>query len=486
MKNIYIESHHSYRRRYELAINHNHKNLNSIPAKIRRNIHIVSSVDLTYVDELMSKQYSKFGPAPTPASHMLRSMLLSILSGFTSITRWANELKIQPLYAIASGFPPDKTPGASTYYDFIKRLWNADTKNFSANIRLPNQKVKKPENPNEKAASIEKETIDEALPVFEKNPIDANTPFSILFKIFEKFLLHSHELGLINLDKLILAGDGTPVVTSHRQRSHHVKPEDLPNNMPASARYYSQPDCDVGWDSSRHCFYSGYDLYLLTDVTHDLPVFPLLGPATRHDSFGLLHNWFNFKAHMPQAKVNSIILDSAHDVMAFYKYFHKENITAYIDINKRAAKPTLRDGFTLDADNRPICPSGFKMWRDGTDYKRMRTKYICPKLARMVKITMTTCNDSSTDSLRGCVLYLTHKDNPRYFTVPARDSKEWKLMYNKRTSSERANKRIKNDYKLEDGKHRSSKMWYFRLYCIMMCQHLNAWKIPFDSYSYAQ
>ena len=71
-----------------------------------------------------------------------------------------------------------------------------------------------------------------------------------------------------------------------------------------------------------------------------------------------------------------------------------------------------------------------------------------------------------------------HIENPRLFNIPPRDSKEWKLEYNRRTSVERSNKREKIDYKLEDGRHRSSKMWYCRLYTIMMLQHLDAWKMP--------
>ena len=43
---------------------------------------------------------------------------------------------------------------------------------------------------------------------------------------------------------------------------------------------------------------------------------------------------------------------------------------------------------------------------------------------------------------------------------------------------ERSNKREKIDYKLEDGRHRSSKMWYCRLYATKMLQHLDAWKMP--------
>ena len=57
-------------------------------------------------------------------------------------------------------------------------------------------------------------------------------------------------------------------------------------------------------------------------------------------------------------------------------------------------------------------------------------------------------------------------------------SEEWKLEYNARTSAERCNKREKIDYKLEDGRYRSSMMWYCRLFTIMMYQHLDAWTLP--------
>ena len=53
-------------------------------------------------------------------------------------------------------------------------------------------------------------------------------------------------------------------------------------------------------------------------------------------------------------------------------------------------------------------------------------------------------------------------------------AQKWKKEYNTRTSVERSNKREKEDYKLEDGRHHSTKMWYCRLYGIMMLQHLDA------------
>ena len=39
----------------------------------------------------------------------------------------------------------------------------------------------------------------------------------------------------------------------------------------------------------------------------------------------------------------------------------------------------------------------------------------------------------------------------------------------------------KYDFLLENGRHRSSKMWYCRLYNIMMLQHLDAWDLPYES-----
>lgn len=42
---------------------------------------------------------------------------------------------------------------------------------------------------------------------------------------------------------------------------------------------------------------------------------------------------------------------------------------------------------------------------------------------------------------------------------------------------EHSNKREKKDNKLEDSRHLSTKMWYCRLYGIMMLQYLDAWEM---------
>lgn len=66
--------------------------------------------------------------------------------------------------------------------------------------------------------------------------------------------------------------------------------------------------------------------------------------------------------------------------------------------------------------------------------------------------------------------YHTHsKDNIRLFPKTVRGSEKWNLVYKRRSSIKRSNKREKIDYKLEAGLHLSTMMWYMRLYGIMIC-----------------
>ena len=323
------------------------------------------NLDLSFTDTFMADKYSKFGPAPRTPSSMQRSYLLSIDFKVTSITEWAAQLKINPLYAILSGFEPGNTPGVGTFYDFINRLWNSDDDHMSPHIHPLKTKVKKPKTKGTKADSV--------------------------------------STGLIHPDSLALAGDGTPVVTSHRERKKRIcKCKDNGITDCKCDRYFSQPDCNIGWDSSRDCYYHGYDLYMLVDSQSDLPVFPHFCCASKHDSHGFLHAFF-------------------------------------------------------------------------------RMKFKCPKISHKNGCISCTCETPCSDAKYGRTVHLVMKDTPRLFNNPPRSSKEWKLEYNARTSAERSNKREKLDFKLEDGRHRSTKMWYCRLYHILMLQHLDAWDLPFES-----
>ena len=77
---------------------------------------------------------------------MQRSYLLSIDFKVTSVTEWAAQLKINPLYAIVSGFEVGDTPGVGTFYDFFSRLWDSENKNINPHIhklKIPVKSLRK-------------------------------------------------------------------------------------------------------------------------------------------------------------------------------------------------------------------------------------------------------------------------------------------------------------------------------------------------------
>ena len=442
------------------------------------------NLDLSYTDELMKDKYSKFGPVPRTPSCMQRSYLLSIDFKVTSLTEWAAQVKMNPLYAILSGFEVGDTPGVGTFYDFIKRLWNSDNNHLSSHIHPIKEKVKKPKTKGTKADSMEKVTVAQLLPQLENTEFHLDDqPYSSLFKIYKhEFLDVSISKGLIDTSSLALAGDGTPVVTSHRERKKRICDCAEKGITDCKCdRFFSQPDCDIGWDSSRDCYYHGYDLYMLvaSDSESDLPIFPHLSCASRHDSHGFLHAFFRMKSFLPDYKVSKLLLDSAHDAMPYYEYCRRANITPFIDLNgKGGVKLPYKNDFTIGKDGVPVCKEGRRMNHDGSEPSKYRLKFRCPLTSRKYGCS---CEHPCSESKYGRTVHVAMKDNPRLFNMPPRDSEEWKTEYNARTSAERSNKREKLDFKLENGRHRSTKMWYCRLYHILMLQHLDAWDLPYES-----
>ena len=97
------------------------------------------------------------------------------------------------------------------------------------------------------------------------------------WEIFNTFFLQtSVDKNLISLKELALAGDGTPLYTSaqeHKTRTCDCLEKGIRDCK--CDRIYHQPDCDIGWDSHRNCFYCGYDLYMLTASDSVFPPNPL-------------------------------------------------------------------------------------------------------------------------------------------------------------------------------------------------------------------
>lgn len=440
-----------------------------------------ANLDLSQTDRIMCDRYSKFGPSPRQPSDMLRSMLLCMYEGRGnySYTQWAEHLKTSPFLAIVSGFEPRDVPGVGTFYDFLDRLWLGTQNNFLPHERPKRVRPPKPKRKGEKAPPVEKKPVEKVIEAYEKEPSNPLQPCELLWELLDaNFLQVSEQMGLIDFHNLLLAGDGTPVCTSARERTQRLCDcRERGITGCTCDRYHSQPDCDIGYDSSRHRYYFGYDLYLFSDPSsgHDLPIFPFLGPASRHDSHGFVHAWYAARSLKPDFHAQRMILDSAHDALAIYGLLHTNGVQALIDLNKGHSTPLDAKGYTIGPDGIPVCAQGHAMKQAGFDKAQHRLKYRCPKMSTRNGEPVCSCDSPCTDAKYGRQVHVYPESNRRLFCDPPRGTDAWKKAYNARTGSERANNRIKGHYNYESGKHRSSKQWYARLFITMMCIHLDAW-----------
>ena len=210
-------------------------------------------------------------------------------------------------------------------------------------------------------------------------------------------------------------GDGTPVRTAAQQRKKRTC-KCRENGCPSCGckRHYSQPDCNWGWDSHRECYFFGSHLYMyVTSDSHsDLPVFPLLERASRHDLLSFLHSFFTMKAYLPEFRIEKLLLDSAHDAYAVYEYCRRENIKPFIDLNP--------GHFTIDDDGVPVCKLGLRMHKDGYEAAKHRAKSRCPKANRK---RVCFCERPCSPAKYGRTVHIFTDDNPRLFNIPPRDSK---------------------------------------------------------------
>jgi hypothetical protein len=429
--------------------------------------------DFSPITTLLRDDYSDRGPAAKDPASLFRCYLIYLMTHpEKGLTEWVNIMKRTPLYAILSGFNFEDLPGVGTFYDFFKRLWPAVGQNVKPKKQRKRKAKPKKGKKGEKSPVSKPGRVERLVKwMLRHDTGQTDLPADRLFLFFQTQILSvSARLNLLgDVSALTTAGDGTPIVTSVYPRSKSTcdcRAQGLADcNHP---RLYSQPDCDSGWDSAREKYVNGYHLYMVSaaDSKHDLPLYPRLHPASRHDAVSLVMSTVEFKQRFTLGTVDKMLLDAAHDAEAIYLLLDHQNIEPFIDLNNRSKKNTPTDsGIQISPTGVPICPKGTTMKPNGFDKSQNRQKWRCAP----------SCGCSKAKYGR---TYHTHSsDNLRLFPKTVRGSEKWKNTYKRRTSIERSNKREKIDYKLESGRHRSTMMWYMRLYGIMICQHMDAWYI---------
>ena len=123
-----IESHLNYRGFLTRRMQRYWISWRSQPASVREIFLRFRNLDLSAVDRIMMDCYSSLGAAPRQPSCMLRSLLLMMITKCPSIPLWVMTLHTSPFYAVLSGFDPKDVPGVGTFYDFLDRLWEFQSK----------------------------------------------------------------------------------------------------------------------------------------------------------------------------------------------------------------------------------------------------------------------------------------------------------------------------------------------------------------------
>jgi len=103
-----------------------------------RELIILANLDLTPAQEFLESHYCpvKRRPPRNPIC-MLRMMLLMLLCGVESITKWVQQLRGSPLLAAMTGFEPDQIPGIGTCYAFKDRLVNGPYQKPCEHLKRP-------------------------------------------------------------------------------------------------------------------------------------------------------------------------------------------------------------------------------------------------------------------------------------------------------------------------------------------------------------
>lgn len=463
-----------------------------------------TDLDATY--PLLAALYSTLGrPARDPVT-LLRACLALMLCGETSFTDWVALLHDEPFYALLCGFDPEDVPGVGTFYDFQDRVLH-QARHARTHVQVPYQRraqrdrdaqhqdkldlrphtdiVKRlvtrwmgqPQPQVALAALLVGHTDFRARPVYEHvlQPV-----------FFAGFVARSVDLGLIDLDHLYVAGDGTKLATWANAHGKKLCTCDNRGKRPAEQctchRAYHDPTARWGWDSYRKCWVYGHSLYELTAyrLGHpcQLPVLVSLADGNRHDSvhaLTVLHS-ARERCGLP---IRTASLDAAHDAWGYYHIATQRwHMALVIPLNPRH-KTHLKYAGPLRLENGiPICLADRPMTRAGFCPDRARIKWRCPLTAAKKTPAVTTCPHFAQEcsaSPYGRVIYTYPKENYRLHTLIPRDSKLWQLHRDARSCAERSVKRKKYDFHLLHTRTAGRARWFFRVILAAMCQHIDAW-----------
>jgi len=464
-------------------------------------------LDLTLAVPILALLYAADGRPAIPPEDLLRSLIAMMLCGVTSIDVWVALMRDQPFYAIISGFDPAHVPGVGTFYDFMDHLLGLDPKQVK-HLYRPKSKRRQAKKDKQAAKDKNQDTpkhqkiIARLAERFLRQAANSPTPetphwhfdeskFSraerVIKAIFYACVVSkSIDLGLVDLNHLFAAGDGSKLRTwanpNGRKRCLCDNKGKKHEDRCDCERYYHDPLACWGYDSYHDCWIYGHAYYELTtyslDHTFELPLVILMAGNNRHDSvLGLyaMHQGRDILGFPIQAAS----FDKASDAMGMYRLGYELWHTALvIPLNERnEGHFTYEPPIAMTSTGTPLCSDGRPMAYWGHCPDRQRLKWRCPLKAgkKSERQKPCTCQERCSPSAYGRVVYTYPKTNYRLFTPIPRDSDLWHLHYDHHGCVERSHKRKKYDFLLNQTRTAGRERWFLRVMLAAICQHLDAW-----------
>ncbi|AIQ62783.1 transposase [Paenibacillus stellifer] len=239
-------------------------------------------------------------------------------------------------------------------------------------------------------------------------------------QLFEDLVTQCQEAGII---------DGTHVaIDSAAIHAYEKKEPKRKSELTGNANWGAKFDTfgnKVKW--------FGYKLHLAVDAKSELPMALKVTSAHVNDGDEGPALMTTVAA---KSKVKFFMLDAGYDQIKNYEAARNVKAQAIIPLNPRNEKEPPA-GITRKGT--PCCSMGFPMTYWGQE--KVHLKFRCPHATGQVDcpLGMAACSSSNY----GMVVKINSQTDLRRYALPHRESRGWKELYNKRTSVERCNSRMK-------------------------------------------
>jgi hypothetical protein len=437
---------------------------------------------------------------------MLRCCLAMTECGITSFDVWVPMMRDDPFYALISGFDPQNIPGVGTFYDFQDRLLQRTPQPRTTRChphrrrdqrdKADHHKDKNDLRPHQDIINRLADRIsarDLSLPSLAallegSGDFAALPPYEHILQplFFSCFVAHSAQLGLIDLEHLYVAGDGSKLPT--RANPHGKKlcncdnRRKKPHERCDCPRAYRDPLALWGWDNYRQCWVYGHSIYELTSYSFrhrcQLPLVISMADCNRHDGVHGLVSLYRARETCG-FPIQVASLDTAHDALGLFRLATSRWQTALVvPLNERNSDNLQYAGPLRLEEGVPICPADLPMKRWGFCPDRLRIKWRCPLAAAKKTPPLASCPhfaNGCSYSLYGRVIYTYPEENYRLHTLIPRNGDLWQCHQDARSCAERSVKRKKYDFHLLQTRTAGRDRWFFRVMLAAMCQHIDAW-----------